>query len=232
MTTYYRYGQYGNYASKVPLSRTPVPIAYSYEVIVPRSSLPLTLDEVKEHLNIPLTFTDDDAYLTLLIEAVTDYFECFTNRTLINTTYRTYRDHFPSCGECYVLRKSKVDPVTVSIDYKKDGSLVTVGVDVYYVTNETGYPGIYTFPNKNWPSDADKVVQAIQIDFVAGFGPDESSIPSKIKIALLNHIAALYVNRGDCDSDGCASALPQASGLIYGQYKILSTSGFSVCRGC
>lgn len=224
------YYNYNGYYSRVPITRNPVAIAYTYKVIVPPASLPLTLSEVKKHLEIDPLYVDDDDYLTLLISAVAEYFECFTNRTLINTTFRTYRDRFADACSCFVLRKAVIDPSTVEINYKKDSVLTPVPPTDYYVTDESSYPGIYLFEGKSWPSDADRVVQAIQIDFVAGFGPDETSIPPKLKIALLNHIAALYTNRGDCDSDTCASALTKASGLIYGQYKILSASPFSICR--
>lgn len=220
------------HSSFVPVSRTPVPINYTYEVVAQRAALPLTLSEVKEQLNIPLSSTIKDSYLTFLIEAVTDYFESFTNRILINTGFRTYRDKFPCCSNCFIIRKAKVDPGSVLINYLKNSVLTPIDPLKYYVTSQNSYPGIYLNQNQSWPNDVDIRVQAIQIDFTAGFGANESSIPAKIKLSLLQHIAALDANRGDCDSDACANALPSAAKNIYMQYKVAEVTAFKKCRGC
>jgi uncharacterized phiE125 gp8 family phage protein len=214
---------------------------YHYEIKTPASELPLTLNEVKTHLNIVLSDNSKDAYLTDLIKAVSNFFEKYTNRDLINKTYNAYLDCFVnyfycinySCDNYYndgiKINKSKVSIVN-SIKYLKDDVLTEWDASNYYLDKSNFYSAIRLKENKDYPSDVDNIRQAIVIEFVSGFGADNTSIPNDIKIALLNHIAFLYENRGDCDSGMRNNTstriseckLPCATKTIYSSYKIFN----------
>ena len=68
-----------------------------------------------------------------------------------------------------------------------------------------------------FPTDVDQVPQAVEIIFTAGYGPDTTDVPADVKFAMLNHIADLYSNRGDCDSSGIASKTKS----LYDKIKII-----------
>lgn len=201
---------------------------YGYKVETAPASLPLTLDEVEAHLRI--TADSEDTYLTFLIETVRDYFESYTNRTLINTTYKAFLDCFydnsvyyyiNSCYDCccdgILIRKSKLSSIT-SIKYYSDSVLTTWDSSNYYFTDVNSYSSVYLVDGSTYPT-VDVRKQAIEIIFVAGYGAAEASIPSDIKMALLNHIATLYENRGDCVADGTCQ-LPCISKSVYNKYRI------------
>lgn len=195
----------------------------TYFVTVPPAELPISLALVKEHLKLSLLDNTQDQYLTLLIKASSDFFEKYTNRTLINTTFITYYDKF---RQSFELFKSKLQTVE-SFEYSSDGSLVSVDPSIYYVTQEDTYSRIIIPYITNFPKNVDDIYQAISVEFIAGYGETQDDIPSDIQLALLNQIAYMYENRGDCDFCGCSDLqmLPINVQNIYNQYRILSAFG-------
>jgi len=198
-----------------------------YEVLIPPSLEPLTLDEVKEWLKIPASVTQDDNILSSLIIATRIFFENYTNRILINTTFRNFSNCF---AQAFEFSRGKLQSLE-SFQYLVDGSFIDVPIGTYQVLNETFYWRIIFSQFQNLPSNKDdniNIYQGIRTDFIAGFGPLQADIPQDIKIGLLNHIAALYENRGDCntgDCVSCAGALPPTSKMIYNKYRYMSVFG-------
>jgi len=200
---------------QVPLRRKN---AFTYNVIVPAVNKPVTLAEVKAQLNIPLADTSKDAYLNLLIDAATAFGEKCTKREFINKTFRTFRNTFADCKE---LRRSHVSVIN-SIEYLLDGVFTAVTSTVYGFTDVTGFSHVFLEEDQSWPTDVDNVPQAIKIEFVAGYGPDDTDVPADIKLALLNHIAMMYSNRGDCSCDaGNAATLPATTKALYDKIRIM-----------
>lgn len=197
----------------------PVIREYPYIVIVPATNWPVSLDMVKTQLKISLLDTSQDTFLELLIDAATQFAEKYTGRDLITKTYLTYR---PCFSDYIELHRSMITSI-VSFEYLLDGVLTPVDISTYKLLQETGFARIALNVDSSYPSH-DTYYQAIKITFDSGFGASEASIPADLKIALLNHIAFLYVNRGDC---GCADEnnLPVTSKAVYDMYKILMLWG-------
>lgn len=196
---------------------------YTYRVTTPPAALPISLALVKGHLRLDLTDASQDAYLTLLIETARDFFEKFTGRTLINTSYQTFFDCF---RQSFELARSKLQSLD-TFDYLVDGSPVAVPLASFYTTSEDIYSRII-FPDvEDFPSNKDDRYQSIFVGFTAGYGASDAAIPSDIKLALLNHVAALYENRGDCSDCDCSdiSNLPVATQNTYRQYDIITLYG-------
>ena len=178
---------------------------------------------MKEHLKIPTSNTDSDAYITKLIKVAALLVEKYTKRELITKTFKTYRDGLYS--NCYIqLRRSKVQSIE-SIKYYKDGSLITIDSSTYSFTDTNSkWANIYLVDMNNsyWPSDVDDRPQAVQIEFKAGYGDDESTIPDDIKQAIKMIIACLFANRGDCVDcetvDG--PCFDNRVKMLLGQYRI------------
>lgn len=203
-----------------------------YTVLTPPSVEPITLEEAKSWLRIPDVITSEDAIILLLIAAVRTYFETYTNRILINTQFRHYGNCFTQVLEFSRGKRQTLD----SFQYLKDGVFIDIPSDTYQILDEDFYWRIIFSIPANVPKDKDDDVdayQGIRTDFVAGFGADPSFVPSDIKIALLNHVAAWYENRGDCDSavcGDCSSSLPKVSKMVYEQYRHQSVFG-AIYRG-
>lgn len=193
-------------------------IGQTYKIITAPANLAVSLVLVKEHLKLDASDASQDSYLTILIKAATKFGENYTKRTFINTTFLTYLSDFCSCIE---LRKSKVSTISF-IKYLKDEVLTTVDTDIYYLTDESGFAHILLADQKTYPTDVDIHAQAVQIQFVAGYGADDSFIPDELKLALLNHIAAMYEKRGDCckGASNGSMFLPTLSKDAYDQFRI------------
>lgn len=209
---------------------------FQYKQISTPAALPLDLDFVKSYLRIDSN--DDDALITMLIKASASFIEKYTTRTLINTQYLTYRDNFgygsfawgfpAAYGCCGIeLRRSKL----VSIDnftYKNSQGVVTqVDPSLYYVTDDVDFSSILLMPNRQYPSDVLCVRQAIAIEFTAGYGDTADDIPIDLQEAMLQMVADMYFNRGDCVAAGrmscsCQKYLSGASKAILDQYKIVT----------
>jgi len=199
------------------------PAYYTYEVVTPPTTTAITPDDVRAHAHINIDPSITDAYITSVIKAATTFAENYTKRIFINTTFKTYRDYFSDCIE---LRRSKFQSL-VHFKYLIGDLLFAVDNSLYYVTNEKDYSKIILKTDKSYPTDIEKRVQAIEIQFVAGYGASGSAFPSDaedLKIALLNHVTYLFENKGDCDLtslENIEDAMPNTTRLIYNQHRII-----------
>lgn len=193
--------------------------AWPYIVAVRPSTMPLTVNEVKEHLKLNVDETAQDALLKILIRAATEFAERYTKRDFITRTYETFRDSFAGRLE---LRRNPIQSIT-KVEYLKSGTLTTVSSDVYFLISSNSYPHIALETGQVWPTDIDLREEVVKITFDAGYGNTLSSVPDSLREGLLQHIAAMYANRGDCDESSSAideRLLPVASRLIYNMYRI------------
>lgn len=205
----------------------------NYVLVAGTETLAISLADAKAYLKIPSSFTQEDAIITSIIKASTTFFERITGRDLINKTYKTYLDNFPYLKEPYrlqgvtpltlryedngiIIRKSKLQSIT-SIQYVKDSLQVTWDSSNYYISDDSDYSAIYLVKDKNFP-ETDERKQAITITFVAGCGADATTIPEDIKLALLQLIAFLYDNRGDCE---CSGGVPVMAKSLFSSYSII-----------
>ncbi len=188
----------------------------TYERIVPRTVLPVTLLQVREQLKDP---DDSDEYLTLLINSAADFFERYTNQILTNSGFLTFRDFFT---EAFELRRAKFQALD-AFTYLVDGVATVVPVANFYTTNEVGYSRIVFNNFESMPQNKDDRLQSVTIEFTAGFGAAQADIPSDVQLALLQHITWLNENRGDCNQGGSdkAVSLPTMVRSVYDRYQIL-----------
>lgn len=212
------------YAGELSLVRYYFP-TLDYVLSVPAINLAVSLTDVKTHLRLS-DGTAEDAYLTSLVTAITDYAEKYTRRDFVNKTYIGYMDKFPPFNTIYnpadngkiLIRRSKLQSIS-SVKYYTNNILTTIDPAQYYITNEPDFSAIYLFDGNSWP-DVDTRKQAVQVTFVAGYGVDDTAVPYNLKLGMLEHIAAIYENRGDCMD--CSQNIPAVSKLVYEQYKIIN----------
>jgi len=197
------------------------------QYIVTQSSNKLFLDinTVKKHLSIDLCDKSVDTELILMIETAGQWAEKFTGRVLLNTTFLTFRDFFPACIS---LRKSPFQSL-IRFEYFSSGVLTAVDPSTFQITQSNDYVSLVPLPGQCWPQDADCIQQAIQIEFIAGYGSKSKDIPQSIRIAMLNHIGALYNDRGDCGCDLSENSVPRSSLDLYNMYKIKNIIGLQSC---
>ena len=201
-----------------PLEGVKYKKAFTYNVSTAPAVRPLTLTEVKTHLKIAITDCSQDDYLNLLIDMATDFGEKYTKRTFINTGFTTYRDDF---NDSLLLRRSKTSAIA-SIKYLVSDVLTTLATSIYDFTDVNDFSEIFLKVDQVFPVDVDAVPQAVEIIFTAGYGAAATDVPADVKFAMLNHIAFLYSNRGDCAGDcSGAGAVPSTVKSLYDKIKII-----------
>lgn len=213
--------------------------AYTYKITVAPVNLAVSLATFKLH--IKKTTSDEDVILTIYLKSAIDYCERFTRRDLITRTYITFRDFFPGISEGYYrfgevpslgslstgggnigfeIRRSPLQSV-VSIKYLVLTVLTTVATTIFYNTVEEDYSEILTNDASCWPTNADRQLQTIQIEFKSGFGDDDADVPPWATEGILLHATQMYKDRGDCSCDsGLKKSLPLTANALYLQNRI------------
>lgn len=164
---------------------------YGLTITTPPVEEPVTLVEAKAHLRVDIEA--DDVFITNLIEAARIKYELETNLVLVNTTYTLFLDRFP-----LIIRppKSPLFSVATIKNIDNDGNLQTVPAADYKVDNRTIPGRIEEAFDKTWPTTRDEV-NAVEVEFVAGFGAAAADVPLDIKQALLLLVGHWYENRED-----------------------------------
>lgn len=194
-------------------------VANTHNYIITNQScnLQLNLDAVKRHLNIGFSDLSDDSYLNELIRAAVEFAERQLNLYLLTTDVTLFIDNFLDI--CIPIRR-RPNVTIVQIDYFKDGVLTTVDAADYFATvSDSFYPTVQPVEGKCWPTP-DCRKQAVQIKFQAGYGTTFDTVPMDLRLALYNHIADMFENRGDCSEDTCKTCLPATTKRTYNSYKV------------
>lgn len=189
-----------------------------YRITTPPIELPVSLEEVKKHLGLTITTSDQDDVINLLIGAAVEFAECYTSIDFIKRDYETLRDYFENSIK---VERFKLNSVS-SVEYlDKDNAWIIIDAGDYYKSDNGGFDNINIDCFKCWPMDKSCRESSIRIRFNSGLYDDAASVDPSVKTALLNHIAAMFTDRGDCGCDP-ESCLPCTSKLLYDKIKVIS----------
>jgi uncharacterized phiE125 gp8 family phage protein len=199
-----------------------------------RTIIPISINEVAANARID-DLTGQTDYITTLIKSAVMIFEDYTNTSIIQQNWITYRNNFNDVG-VFEMRRAKFVSLT-SFQYLVNGTLTTISNSLYYVvTSNPPYAIIRLKPDQQWPSDIDYVEQAIKIQFVAGLSATAADVPADIKTCLYHLVTWLYDNRGNNDIAGMPSkgtgsegaglnALPNHSLDVIMKYRVQDVFG-------
>lgn len=205
-------------------------------VVTAPSATPITLAEAKTFLRIDTS--DDDTLINTLIGAARDYFEEYTGRTTIQTTFKLSLDGF---GEDQVpiqegfytapymtFHKRYISlprPPLVSVTHLKtfdeDNTETTFASSKYHIDSARNPARIVLKEGETWPTDL-RVANGIEITYVAGYGSSASDIPQAIKVGMREHVTYLYEHRGDYEQG--LNTFPMIAKQLYQPYRVLSFS--------
>ncbi len=196
------------------------------------ANLAVDLADMKAYLKVDSTADDD--LITSLIEAATDLAERYTRREFLNKTFTMYLDFFPYYKQygntiatlfnnyTILVKRSKLQSIT-DIKYYSNDILETLDSSLYDFTEDNDYSRIYLIDCDSVYPCVDCRKQAIEIEFIAGYGDDNTSLPEALKTAIKIIVAYMYENRGDCVTNNNTSDLVMLSGAqpLLDSYKIL-----------
>lgn len=177
----------------------------------PPASEPVLLNEAKTYLRI----TDsDDAFINALITAVRQRFEEWAGRSLITQTWTLWLDGFPLREKnsspregYYELPVAHYDALQRVIEIPRPPLISVTSLKTYDTANNTtvfnssnylvdavSTPGRLALnPGATWPAGL-RGVNAVEIEFVAGFG-NAADVPESIKQGMLLWVKLLFTDK-------------------------------------
>lgn len=186
---------------------------YQYNTVVTGEPAvePVTLAEAKIHLRVD--GDDENTYMETLITAARMWAEGVTRRKFINTTVRLSLDVLPDVVR---LPFGKTQSITTFAYTDEDGNAATLpsGSTGYTLDSDSEPARIVPYYDTDWPTTYE-VNNAIQITYVVGYGAAATSVPAKIKQAILMYCLHLY------ERDGATEGVVETAENLLRDYRIL-----------
>lgn len=180
----------------------------SLKLITAPAAEPVTLAEAKLHLRIDVT--DEDSYVTALIQAAREHAEHITERALVTQTWELALDAFPA-REIKLPRPPLISIVSVTYD-DAAGAAQVLSPTLYT-------PDLYSTPGwllpaygTSWPATIAQA-NAVRVRYVAGYGA-AAAVPQGIKNWMLLLLGQLYAERGMIGAPGVIGSLPYVDRLL------------------
>lgn len=165
----------------------------STRLIVPPAELAVSMDAARRQARASGTALDDE--IKGKVEGFTEDAEHETNRVFIHQTWEESLDAFPvgrSGGVGAIqLTKSPVISVLHVKFYDTAGELQVLDPRDYLVDDKSEPGYIVPAPGKSWPATVARI-NAVEVQYVAGYGPDEASVPAAIKQYILGKLECAY----------------------------------------
>lgn len=191
---------------------------YAVSVITEPEREPISLDEAKSHLRVPLS--DQDGNIDrIYIPAARRRVEAETNRQLITATLELSLNRFPMGSAPICVPRCPMQSVT-SITYRDTTGAEQVLDPSKYHVDPASEPGlIHPVFGSPWPAVRQRSAPStVAVRFVAGYGATGASIPAGIREAMLLLIGHYYYHREDVVVGTISSALPRAVTDLLGSY--------------
>jgi uncharacterized phiE125 gp8 family phage protein len=163
---------------------------------------PVTVADLKDHLRV--SNTASDTYLAAILAAAADELDGPTGklrRALISQTWRAYERDWPIYDRFGVDRINLPLPPLQSVTsvkyYDADNALQTLPTSAYHVVISTDGEGcIERVEGQTWPTVYERP-DAIEIEFIAGYGDAETDVPDAIRHAVRLIVGDMFADRGD-----------------------------------
>jgi uncharacterized phiE125 gp8 family phage protein len=180
----------------------------SLRLITAPTDYPVSLAEAKTHCRID--GSDEDALVSGLIAAATEYIELYTGRAINPQTWEAVYDDFT---DAISLPKGPVTAIT-SVKYiDAEGNEQTVTDTNYRLDSASDPQWLVKASDYVWPVVSDGVNNVV-IRFVAGF----TTPPAPIKQAILLLVGQWYDNRAAA-TDKPLIAVPNAVEALLTNYR-------------
>jgi uncharacterized phiE125 gp8 family phage protein len=172
---------------------------------------PVSLEEVKAHLDIEAADTSRDLVLAAYLDAaaaLVDGRDGILGRALVTQSWQALADR-PRCGGGFLIELGPFQAVS-KVEHLVDGVYLEVPA-ADYAAQAVGFGHALILPKagKSWP-DADCHGNAWRVTFTAGYGA-AADVPAPIRVAVLLMVADLFDNP---DAKASASSNPTVARLL------------------
>jgi len=181
-------------------------------------SEPLTLDDAKDHLRV--VGDDDDDTIAAYLSAARVRFERETGRQLITASYTFRLDRFPKGQAPIRIPKPPLQEVEEIRYIDANGVEQTLDEDDDYVVVADREPGeIRLAFGTTWPPTRSQP-NAVEIDFVAGYGDDTTDIDELIRGAIRLMLGQFFEVREDLIVGTIVAQIPGGAASIIAGYVV------------
>ncbi|MDD2728318.1 phage head-tail connector protein [Malikia sp.] len=173
------------------------------------ASEPITLAEAKAHLR--LTHDDEDLLVSAMSSSARAACEDRLQRTLITSSWKLT---LPAFRPVIYLPMGDVQSVT-AVTYKDQaGTTQILSQSAYQLGRLNGQPLLMPAPGQSWPATLTGVIEAVDIEYLAGYGDTADKVPSPIKAWILLALGDLFENRQATNIGSSVNRLSFADGLL------------------
>lgn len=166
---------------------------YGISVITGPVAEPITLAEVKKHLEIADAIDQHNTKLNTLIATARERAEAITNRQLMTATLELRLDKFPSGNEEIKLPRPPLQSVT-SVKYQDTTDTQQTLSSANYKVITTREPGeVHLKFGQAWPV-ANYEDDVVIVRYVAGY-TSAANVPNTIKLAMLIMVSDWFWDR-------------------------------------
>lgn len=175
---------------------------------------PITLAEAKAHIRS--VTNDEDTLVTRWIAGARRRAQTFTQRVFITQTWEWLLDGFDRWQ--LELPNGPLQSVT-SVKYLDEAGVEQTLAPARYIVDAKSDPGRITPAYGDaWPTTLCRI-NAVTIQFVAGYGAAAADVPEEIKIAMLLMIAHLDQHRSEVAEDELFE-IPQGAPAYLTPYRV------------
>ena len=163
------------------------------KISTPASDLLISLDDLKNQLNYPLTDTSKDAQFTVLIKAAVSWAQGYCGRIFLDSELISYLYYIS--GDKIELTRGPITEITSIKYYDAANELQTLSSDLYSLDN-TDTTSYIQFSDEFEELEMYERWDAVQITYRSGW-VNAAAVPEDIKIAVTMHAARLYTHPDD-----------------------------------
>ena len=191
-------------------------MTYQYRIVTPPAALPVTMEDLKNHLRIG--HEDEDSLLAGYAAAAVNHLETVLNRPIMNQTIEQILPSFPARWP--IELRGRVQQV-VAITYW-DGEAQQVLDPATYWVNTYAEPGMVSLSiNRHWPTTVLRE-DAVRITYVSGFGDSPNDVPEALRQAILLLAGHWYESRVPVSVGATVSAMPFGVECLAAPYRLWS----------
>ena len=183
----------------------------------PVTTDPVTLTEAKQHLR--LDSNDEDAYVTALISAATQWAQMFLGRQLVTATYDLCLRDWPDGDHIDV----PIPPLqsVASVKYTDSAGVErTMSATDYHVDAASFVGRIVLAYGERWPSGTLRTSNPIVVRFTCGYGA-AGAVPAAMKQAILLVTGTLYAKRETIVVGHIVQQVPFAAEALLTPYRVM-----------
>ena len=197
-------------------------------VVTAPADVPVSLSELKVHLRVD----DDteDALLGAMIKGATENAELYLGRSLITQTLRLGLDRWPAgraglpwCSGPRIveLARPPVQSILSATTYDDDDQATVVDTAVYRLANGSNDRArLVLRKGESWPVSL-RATDAIEIDYVAGYGDSSADIPEPIRQGILALIGCWFEHRDGAGWETAQPPLPVGAVTLWRPYRLI-----------